>query len=719
MAFDFPSSPTFGQVFTANGIDYTWNGYAWAGGGFPAAGTGGGGLPGGGTTDQVLTKLSNADQDAGWLPPTGGGGPAYVHPTGDGNLHVPATGTANNNKVLTAGAVPGAISWQPAGTAGTGAGSVLIPDLVTLGGVGDGVTNCDAAFTAAEAHASRRIWVPPGTFYTTKTNLTKRYLGAGKVKVNTNPNDVYDDVAFVRTRIPPSLYHGGDTGRMHNSWTQIGTPANANIRNGWAVTVHADGGQTNAYFDAAVTPYHVIVDNYAGHPGKSAVLNLAANDGAMSVQVQSPGVEVVVGAKVRMWGSDTIGYSDYTVTSVTAAGGSNANIGLNRAVYGGPYPAIYAYLTISDRTMSAAYYTEYAHRGGGDAYVHTAQMVVSHKYNINAGQTYFMNTATGGLFGGALHGDGAGVFLTAYEVQYTQNPDYNIAVIHEPIAFDRDRDDGAHDGRWFGNLFKSPRMACDGAWVLDGNWKVGLDTVKGFHLRDGAEQPFAAVNMGADQRHYYNSVATQSNFGYYYNGNFFGDCYRKFDKTTATLQDYVGGTLSLVQGPISTFQKKVLVCEKDVEHRGRSYFQQDVSVYRTPAVNTGYIYLNQSETRLVGYDGTYYHMPGADLIVNGVVTTSDERLKENVRDMPGGLTVVDGLHPVVFDWINGKANDLGMIAQEVQAVAPEIVLDTGGDDHYLAVDYGKGVVMHLVLAVQQLSAKVAALEAQLVAKGQG
>ena len=35
----------------------------------------------------------------------------YTHPTGDGNLHVPATGTTNNNKVLKAGSTAGSISW--------------------------------------------------------------------------------------------------------------------------------------------------------------------------------------------------------------------------------------------------------------------------------------------------------------------------------------------------------------------------------------------------------------------------------------------------------------------------------------------------------------------------------------------------------------------------------------------------------------------------------
>ena len=38
--------------------------------------------------------------------------PTYTHPTGDGNLHVTATGTTSNGKVLTAGATAGSFSWQ-------------------------------------------------------------------------------------------------------------------------------------------------------------------------------------------------------------------------------------------------------------------------------------------------------------------------------------------------------------------------------------------------------------------------------------------------------------------------------------------------------------------------------------------------------------------------------------------------------------------------------
>lgn len=40
------------------------------------------------------------------------GATAYTHPAGDGSLHVPATGTSNAGKVLTAGATAGSLSWS-------------------------------------------------------------------------------------------------------------------------------------------------------------------------------------------------------------------------------------------------------------------------------------------------------------------------------------------------------------------------------------------------------------------------------------------------------------------------------------------------------------------------------------------------------------------------------------------------------------------------------
>jgi hypothetical protein len=54
----------------------------------------------------------------------------YVHPTGDGNLHVPVNGTGNTGKVLTAGSVAGTYTWEtPSG--GVPVGSAQYQLLVT------------------------------------------------------------------------------------------------------------------------------------------------------------------------------------------------------------------------------------------------------------------------------------------------------------------------------------------------------------------------------------------------------------------------------------------------------------------------------------------------------------------------------------------------------------------------------------------------------------
>jgi len=42
----------------------------------------------------------------------------YAHPTGDGNLHVPANGTTNSGKVLTAGAAAGTYTWEESASGG-------------------------------------------------------------------------------------------------------------------------------------------------------------------------------------------------------------------------------------------------------------------------------------------------------------------------------------------------------------------------------------------------------------------------------------------------------------------------------------------------------------------------------------------------------------------------------------------------------------------------
>jgi hypothetical protein len=98
------------------------------------------------------------------------------------------------------------------------------------------------------------------------------------------------------------------------------------------------------------------------------------------------------------------------------------------------------------------------------------------------------------------------------------------------------------------------------------------------------------------------------------------------------------------------------------------------------------------------------------------VTSSDYRMKDNVAPLSSGLTTIGELKPVTYNWkIDGAAGE-GFIAHELQNVIPHAVTgekDAVNEDGSIkpqGVDYSK-IVVHLVAAIQELSAKNDALEA--------
>lgn len=86
--------------------------------------------------------------------------------------------------------------------------------------------------------------------------------------------------------------------------------------------------------------------------------------------------------------------------------------------------------------------------------------------------------------------------------------------------------------------------------------------------------------------------------------------------------------------------------------------------------------------------------------------TSDERLKDNIVRIPSALDKVVSLSGNIFEWNekSGKSGeDVGVIAQEVQRVLPQAVIqrDTG----YLAVGYEKLIPL-LIEAVKELKQEI-------------
>jgi len=99
------------------------------------------------------------------------------------------------------------------------------------------------------------------------------------------------------------------------------------------------------------------------------------------------------------------------------------------------------------------------------------------------------------------------------------------------------------------------------------------------------------------------------------------------------------------------------------------------------------------------------------------VTSSDYRLKENVVSIDNAVARIDNLNPVRFNFIVDPDNTVdGFLAHEVAPVVPEAIIgekdavDDEGNPVYQGIDQSKLVPL-LVAAVQELSARVAALEA--------
>jgi hypothetical protein len=96
-------------------------------------------------------------------------------------------------------------------------------------------------------------------------------------------------------------------------------------------------------------------------------------------------------------------------------------------------------------------------------------------------------------------------------------------------------------------------------------------------------------------------------------------------------------------------------------------------------------------------------------------TSSDYRLKHDVQPLTSGLATIAALKPYTYKWNADNSYGEGFIAHELQAVIPNAVTgekDAVNEDGSIkpqGVDYSK-IVVHLVAAIQELSAKVAALE---------
>jgi hypothetical protein len=87
-------------------------------------------------------------------------------------------------------------------------------------------------------------------------------------------------------------------------------------------------------------------------------------------------------------------------------------------------------------------------------------------------------------------------------------------------------------------------------------------------------------------------------------------------------------------------------------------------------------------------------------------STSDKELKDNIETINNALTKVDSIRGVTFDWKETGKASMGVIAQEVETIAPEVVTEVDG---YKAVNYD-GLIGLLIESIKELKQEIEVLK---------
>ena len=115
-----------------------------------------------------------------------------------------------------------------------------------------------------------------------------------------------------------------------------------------------------------------------------------------------------------------------------------------------------------------------------------------------------------------------------------------------------------------------------------------------------------------------------------------------------------------------------------------------------------------------GYVGIGKTNPTTKLDVNGTITctdinsTSDISLKNNIETFENSLQVIQSIRGVRFNWKKDSKPAIGVIAQEIEEVLPELVSNTD----VKSVNYN-GIVGVLIEAIKEQQEQINTLRQEI------
>ena len=483
---------------------------------------------------------------------------AYTSPlTTKGDLYgygaAPARlGVGSNGQVLTADSTQTlGVKWA---TPAAGGGSGNDPNFTAVfSGNGDGVTSNDAAFTAAEASAYERIYLPEGRYLTSRNGnqLTKQYIGPGELLIS-GGTSVLPGVKALTTPIT-QLIAGGITSEYGESSGQIDF---ADAQYQYIRPNTRQNIDVNMYFHAGATGVFRRFFSLSGSSGTTAHLTATASAGAVTATLNS------VSGLSTSAPNNRIGFmqDDNATPEIVTITGIAGNVitftpplANTYTVLGSDYVPTYLsgyahspQVSTGRRTNNSHYFLtlDSGAEGAGDTYGFLVRSV--NGYAMKPGQTHFFDGATIAPFGGDMQFTADGQYGTPWEHNSLDNG-FAVAVINVD-TYTRNNAGATYGQAWIHSLIKSEgSQPIDVAFALHGKMRAGLDLSLGDFSSNGER----AIQMKIGHRIYFDATASAGAAGIGtpargFWGNIQGDTYiTGFNDGSDAFDIFVGGTRAM------------------------------------------------------------------------------------------------------------------------------------------------------------------------------
>lgn len=147
--------------------------------------------------------------------------------------------------------------------------------------------------------------------------------------------------------------------------------------------------------------------------------------------------------------------------------------------------------------------------------------------------------------------------------------------------------------------------------------------------------------------------------------------------------------------------------DPDIDGAGVDTVMEFINITGDEFKMTGDVVPAVDDTYYLGYSSRAWTLVYSN---NAFQNVSDARTKKEVKNIEYGVETLKKLRPITFVRISDKSQrrQLGLIAQEVKEVVPEVVM--GGDNGELHTIGYEALVPVLIKAIQELTARVEKLE---------